>query len=134
MSLSSAGFFDGNDYLDYMESLHLPADKIAELGLEADLIPGDDKPGDYRAAGIEWVPIEPTVDLANVRNPSERALYYNTLEGQYYQYTESGGFMNADKNYVQKVLDEKAYINMPNQRYFNFLNPRTFRVGIKFSF
>ena len=37
-------------------------------------------------------------------------------------------------NYVEQVLDDKAYINMPNQRFFNFLDPRTIRVGVRFSF
>ena len=135
LSLSSGGFIDGTDYQNYMSSLHLPMDKLEEIGFENSMVPGSDKPGDYRAADVEWVPIETATDLAQISSPNTRALYYNTLEGAYYQYSdETGGFVEADQGYVDKVLDEKAYIDMPNQSYFNFLDPRTIRFGIRFSF
>ena len=56
-----------------------------------------------------------------------------TTLAKYYQYV-NGSFVDADSDKVKKVLDEKAYINMPDQRFFNFFNPRTFRFGIRFSF
>lgn len=135
LNINNAGFVDGNDYLDYMASLHLPADKLEEINLLNDRVPGHDKPGDYRDPGTDYVPIETTVDLAIINAPNERALYYNTSEGKYYQYeSNSDAFVEADKGYVKKVLDKKAYINMPNQRYFNFFNPRSIKFGIRFSF
>ena len=35
---------------------------------------------------------------------------------------------------MDKILKDKAYINMPNQTYFNFLNPRQIFFGIRTSF
>jgi hypothetical protein len=35
---------------------------------------------------------------------------------------------------MDKVLDEKAYIDNPNQTSFNFLNPRQWFVGVRISF
>ncbi len=132
-NIFNSGLIDGTDYLDYMASLHLPKGKLDEIGLLNSRVPGDDQPGDYRPAGVDYVPIEATTDLGTVSNPNGRALYYNTQEGKYYQYA-NGMFVEADKGYVNKVLDDKAYINMPNQKFFNFLDPRTIRFGIRFSF
>ena len=132
-NIFNSGLIDGNDYLDYMASLHLPADKLDEIGLLNSRIPGNDKPGDYRPADVKYVPIETTSDLGIVNNPNTRALYYNTTEKKYYQY-DGGSFVEANSGYVDRVLDEKAYINMPNQKFFNFLDPRTVRVGVRFSF
>ena len=33
----------------------------------------------------------------------------------------------------QKILDDKAYIDMPNNSSFDFLNPRQFYYGINIS-
>ncbi|WP_020402521.1 TonB-dependent receptor [Gracilimonas tropica] len=129
----NAGLIDGNDYLDYMGSLHLPKNKLEEIGLLNSRVPGSDKVGDYRPAGVEYVPIEATPDLNNIASPNGRALYYDTQSGVYYQY-QNGTFVEADNGYVNDVLDDKAYINMPNQEFFHFLDPRTIRFGIRFSF
>ncbi len=133
MDIRNMGSVDGVDFQAYMRSLHLPAEKWEEIGLLNSSVPGSDKPGDYRAPGVEFVPIEVTVDINNVSNPNTRALYYNSIEAKYYQFVD-GSFVEADQGFVNKVLDEKAYINMPNQRYFNFFNPRTYRLGVRFSF
>lgn len=133
MNINNMGSYDGNDYLDYMASLHLPADKLEEINLTNSRVPGKDRPGTYRPPGVEYVPIEVYTDLSGVDDPNGRALYYNPVEQKYYQY-ENGAFVDADKSYVDKVLKDKAYINMPKQRFFNFFDPRTFRFGIRFSF
>lgn len=133
MNIGNMGSVDGVDFQAYMRSLHLPADKWEEIGLLNSSVPGNDKPGDYRNPDVDFVPIEVTVDLNNVSNPNTRALYYNSIEAKYYQFVD-GGFVEADQGFVDEVLDEKAYINMPNQRYFNFFDPRTFRIGVRFSF
>lgn len=127
----NSGSVDGTDFLDYMGSLHLPKDVLEQIGLLNQRVPGNDQPGDYRPADVSYVPIE--VSTALPASGNTRALYYNTTEGKYYQW-DGSGFVDADSKYVNKVLDEKAYINMPNQRYFNFLDPRTIRFGIRFSF
>jgi hypothetical protein len=130
-SIFNSGLIDGNDYFDYMNSLHLSSDTWEEIGLENQRVSGSDQPGDYRPSDIEYVPIEVYTTLPNSGN--SRALYYNSLENKYYQW-DGNTFVDADGNYVDQVLDEKAYINMPNQRFFNFLDPRTIRFGVRFSF
>lgn len=127
----NSGSVTGNDYLDYMASLHLPSNKLEEIGLLGQRVPGSDRPGDYRPSDVTYVPIEVSVNLPTQGNT--RALYYNTSEAKYYQW-DGSGFVDADKSFVNKVLDEKAYINMPDQRFFNFLDPRTIRFGVRFSF
>jgi len=127
----NSGSIDGNDFLAYMASLHLPSDKLEEINLLNQRIPGDDKPGDYRPSDVTYVPIEISTTLPTQGN--DRALYYNTSEGKYYQWNGTG-FQDADGNFVDQVLDDKAYIDMPNQRFFNFLDPRTIRLGVRFSF
>ncbi len=133
LNINNMGAYDGNDYLDYMASLHLPADKLEEIDLTLSRVPGKDRPGTYRPPGVDYVPIEVYTDMAAVDDPNSTALYYNPVEKKYYQYA-NGVFFDADKRYVDKVLSDKAYINMPKQRFFNFFNPRTFRFGIRFSF
>lgn len=130
-SIFNSGLIDGNDYFDYMNSLHLSADTWDEIGLLNQRVSGSDQPGDYRPSGIEYVPIEVYTTLPSSGNT--RALYYNSLEDKYYQW-DGNGFVDADGNFVDKVLDDKAYINMPNQQFFNFLDPRTIRFGVRFSF
>tara|TARA_R110000868_G_scaffold410693_4_gene699796 strand:+ start:22556 stop:25693 length:3138 start_codon:yes stop_codon:yes gene_type:complete len=127
----NSGSVTGTDFLDYMESLHLPKDVLEEINLLNQRVPGDDKPGVYRPSDVTYVPIEVSVNLPNQGNT--RALYYNTSEAKYYQW-DGNAFVDADKGFVDKVLDDKAYINMPDQRYFNFLDPRTIRFGVRFSF
>lgn len=131
----NAGFVDGNDYLAYMGSLHLPLNKLEEINRQNVSVPGKDQPGDYRKLGVEYTPIQVTTDLNTVAsgNRDQRSLYYNSLEKKYYQY-RNGQFVDADQDFVNDVLENKAYINMPNQRFFNFFNPRTFRFGVRFSF
>lgn len=41
---------------------------------------------------------------------------------------------DPDKARKQRILDTKAYIDMPNLEYFNFLNPRDIYFGIKVNF
>lgn len=127
----NSGSINGTDFLDYMASLHLPKDVLEEINLLKQRVPGNDRPGDYRPSDVTYVPIEVSVDLPAQGNT--RALYYNSTEGKYYQW-DGSGFVDADGKFVDRVLDDKAYINMPNQRYFNFLDPRTIRLGVRFSF
>ena len=40
----------------------------------------------------------------------------------------------VDQGTLDQVMDDKAYIDMPNQEAFTFLNPRNIFYGIRFSF
>lgn len=130
---TNAGFVDGQDYRNYMESLHLPESVVSTYTNADNVLTGNDRPGDYRDFGIDYVPIETTSNLANVQDASGRALYWVSGENQFYQFVD-GEFVNADMDFVNQVLDDKAYINMPNQNFFTFFNPRAFQFGIKVSF
>ncbi|HAB54530.1 MAG TPA: TonB-dependent receptor [Ignavibacteriales bacterium] len=90
------GFVDGNDYIAYMKSLHLPAEIGDPLGYGN--IPGEDQPGDYRTG--PYIPWDP----------------------------------NASDSQKEEWKENKSYIDMPNQEYFTFLNPRDVFLGLKLSF
>ncbi|WP_397547988.1 carboxypeptidase-like regulatory domain-containing protein [Rhodothermus marinus] len=129
-----SGFTGADDLLDYMKSLHLPANTFE--GLENppyQFIPGNDQPGDYRKPGVEFVPIEvcPPAGCQPVGDEPTRPLYYQ--DGTYYSYTGSE-FVEADPDFVKKVLDNKAYIDMPNADYLTFFNPRRVYFGLRISF
>lgn len=129
-NFSRFGYTDGKDYENYMKSLHLPA----EIGdpLNYGNIAGDDQPGEVRADGVAYYPIVSTT-IASVTNPQTTAIYFDQATKAYYEY-RNGTFAKADPTRLQKVLDDKAYIDMPNMDYFVFLNPRDIYWGLKISF
>lgn len=131
--LTSYGYVDGNDYLSYMRSLHLPKKTLEPLQGSYLSVPGSDRPGDYRKAGVEYYPIVATKQLTSIKSPSQRPLYYDLNTEEYYIY-DGTDFLVAEKSVVDKVLKDKAYIDMPNQTFFNFLDPRTFRLGFRLTF
>jgi hypothetical protein len=126
--MSGAGFYDSYDYQYYMESLHLPASK------DYDNIVGNDRPGDFRKKGVDFQPIEQVGNTADLVNPNLRVIYYERNSGKYMSYTEENGWAEVNKGKMQQVLDDKAYIDMPNQSSFSFLNPRQWFFGLKVSF
>jgi len=127
--LSGAGFYDVNDFEDYMRSLHLPDSQ------DYDNIVGEDRIGDYRKDGVTFQPIEPvgavSEMLAEDINP--RVIYYDRGSGKYMNYINDT-WSEVGKSRLDKILDEKAYLDMPNQTSFNFLNPRQIFFGIRTSF
>ncbi len=129
-NFSRYGYTDGKDYENYMKSLHLPADIGDPLNYGN--IPGDDQPGDVRADGVAYQPIVSTT-LSSVTTPQPTAIYYDQLTKDYYEY-RNGAFAKADPGRLQQVLNDKAYIDMPNMDYFVFLNPRDIFWGLKISF
>ena len=126
----------------YMESLHLPREVYENKNGEIaegvpQFIPGNDRPGDYREPGAEFVPIVITNELESVDSPSRRPLYYlrsgQEADGEYYWYRD-GEFQKADGSFVNGVLDDKAYIDMPAVEWTRFLNPRQVLFGLRLSF
>jgi hypothetical protein len=57
-------------------------------------------------------------------------IYYERASESYVVY-RNGAWQAADASRVAEVLDTKAYIDMPNQRFLNFLSPRDIFVGIR---
>lgn len=131
--MTQNGFVDGDDYNFYMRSLHLPAKKLEPLKGSYLSVPGNDKPGDFRQSNVPFQPIVAVVALANVTNPHERPLYFNSADDTYYQW-RNGGWVQADKDFVRKVLDDKAYIDMPNLNSLTFFNPRNVIFGVRITF
>ena len=125
-------FVGNNDEMNYMESLMLPFGTLSDDERGKDLY-GNDQPGDFRKPGVAYVPI--IIGELPESATSEHPLYYVPGEDQYYQWNAgSGTFAIANQGRVNQVIDDKAYINMPNQTYFTFLNPRNVFFGIRLSF
>ena len=114
-----------------MKSLHLPADIGDELAYGN--IPGDDGPGDVRKQGVEYVPMEWTATIDNISDPKARAIYYAADTKKYMQYSDNE-WAEVSKSKLNQVLDDKAYIDMPNQTYYTFLNPRSLFFGITLNY
>ncbi len=120
--------------LNYRKSLHLPESDAYNN------IPGDDKFGAYREPGVAWQPMENGVDLNSVPN-STRAWYYEESSGKYYRYINDLTIPNVhdrwtvvEQKEVDRALEDKAYIDMPNPSTFWFLNPRAITFGVRLSF
>ena len=125
MSLSS--FFNNQDLEDYWDSLHLP-----ESDAYSNIV-GKDRYGEYRHPDVEYQPIIQVASVEGITDPGERPFYYESTTGQYLQF-RNDAWQQVDSGALEKVLDEKAYINMPNQTSFSFLNPRDIYFGIRTSF
>ena len=114
----------------YMTSLHLPKSDAYPN------IPGNDKVGDYREPGTEFQPLIGVDVWDPTQPPSQdlaRAWYYEISTGVYREYV-NGGWKQVEQNRVDKMIEDKAYIDMPNASTFWFLNPRRFFFGLRFSF
>ncbi|MFQ6678011.1 MAG: carboxypeptidase regulatory-like domain-containing protein [Fidelibacterota bacterium] len=127
---SANSFENKDDYEYYMKSLHLPA-SIGDK-LRYGNIPGDDRPGEVRPDDVAFVPIESYPRLDNVTG-NDRALYWDQSQEEYFQY-QDGVWVEADRSFVKQVLKDKAYIDMPNQTYYTFLNPRDIFIGLNISY
>ncbi len=134
--MTSYGFVNNADYVAYMKSLHLPGEFTSYY---KDNIEGNDRPGDYRAAGVAFQPmvrlLSSTELPANVADPTNtRPFYYLADQNVYVQYDAASSTWKAvDSATLNKVLNNKAYIDMPNQDWANFLNPRMVYFGLKLS-
>ena len=139
------------DWQFYMASLHLPEDTFGEFDPTYAFIPGNDSPGAFRDYGTEFVPIEIvnaasqlpenglpgdaeiTAGLPTGLESDRRVLWYVQETGQYHEY-QNGNWAQANQDFVNEVLDNKLYIDMPNNDFIWFLNPRRVNLGLRFSF
>jgi hypothetical protein len=115
---------------NYLTSLHLPSSPAYPN------IVGDDKVGDYRKPGVEWQPMEQVSQVNAAQPPAankSRAIYFEMSSGKYWWY-QNGAWSQVPQSKIDQVLDDKAYINMPNQSTFWFLDPRNYFYGVTFSF
>ena len=139
------------DWEFYLSSLHLPEDTFGEFEPTYAFIPGNDSPGTFRDYGTEFVPIEIvnavselpasglpgdaeiTAGLPTGLESDRRVLWYVQEAGQYHEY-QNGTWAQANQDFVNEVLDNKLYIDMPNNDFIWFLNPRRVNLGLRFSF
>ena len=120
------GAVDGNDRNAYLASLHFPASNNYSN------IPGSDVVGDYRPVGVAFQPLVPIPSRDNLGNPDSNTIYYESGTESYIVFRD-GSWVGADPGRVSEVLETKAYIDMPNQGYLNFLNPRDVFFGVRIS-
>ncbi|MCY4159449.1 MAG: carboxypeptidase-like regulatory domain-containing protein, partial [Bacteroidetes bacterium] len=143
----TTGFHRENrDFDRYMWSLHLPedvfdqmnrvdetlsyAEKAASGGLPYLWVPGNDRPGVFRDLDVPFQPIEPIVSLDEVTEPNTVAWYW-AADTQTYSRWDGSSWTEVPSNEVNQMLDDKAYIDMPNIRFNTFLNTRRITLGIR---
>lgn len=124
------GFVNGTDFTSYMSSLHLPESP------DYPNIPGGDQPGDYREPGVAFQPMSgiqsrTIFNSANVPDPN---IIYYEFESESYIEFASGAWQPVEGDRLEQVLDDKAYIDMPNMPFLSFLSPRDVYFGLRFSF
>ncbi len=130
--LSGESFSNSStDFTDYMASLHLPSSPA----YNTTNIPGSDRVGDYRMNGADYQPVlfSGNVLGMSVGSIDPTVIYWDKPTGKYMQYV-GGSWQQVATGRMQKILDDKAYIDMPNISAFDFLNPRQFYFGINLSF
>ncbi|NQV13930.1 carboxypeptidase-like regulatory domain-containing protein [bacterium] len=132
---STYGFYDSHDYDFYMGSLLLPMEKLEEAGLNVFKgIAHGDNPGDVRPDDVEFVPLEWVGDITKITDPEERPIYYDAVTESYHQYDRNTGWSAVNQSYLDQVVEDKAYIDMPNQSSFIFLSPRDIFFGLNISY
>lgn len=115
---------------DYMKSLHFPKSK------DYPNMVGDDKVGDYRTLGVEFQPMQNGVPFGSAGKA--RLIYYDNNDrsqtyGKYFEYMNNQ-WSQVDQNRIDKIISDKAYIDMPNASTYWFLDPRKIYFGLKLSF
>jgi len=128
---SNYSFYGQFDRYDYFYSLHLPKGKYESLAYNG--IPGEDQPGDYRKTGVVFQPMQWISSRNDMAEPDPLVVYYDGSSGTYWQYVNSD-WAQVSGSKLDKLLDDKAYIDMPNQTYFTFLNPRSIFFGIQLNY
>lgn len=130
--LSSNGFVNTEDYQNYLKSLHFSEDIAKDFTY--DNVPGDDQLGDYRLNGSAYTPIVAVKNLDNVgaNDIFQNTIYYEARTKDYYE-NNGEGWVKVDKARIDKIHEDKSYIDMPNISYFTFLNPRDIYWGIRFN-
>jgi hypothetical protein len=126
--MSFAGFVDGSDRDAYLRSLHLPDSP------DYNNIIGNDKVGTYRHPSVDYQPmrgISSTAVFGQENRPSPNVIYRDFATDRWLVF-QDGTWHDADPARVDQVLSSRAYIDMPNQAFLTFLNPRDIRFGIRF--
>ncbi|MBL7067405.1 MAG: TonB-dependent receptor [Candidatus Marinimicrobia bacterium] len=156
--LSYVGFFDNRDYLSYMASLHFDWEEGIQKGSDRIGVYREDNVDFVAMRDISYSPTD-LLDLGYLTSGEYGAVYQ--YEGypiigvqtdedgkitayefdetatvkEYYGYNYgSDGWNVLSKSEYNKLLDNKAYIDMPNIKALTFLYPREIKFGIKIVF
>lgn len=127
--LSMAGFYNADDQLAYYQSLHLPESSAYQN------IVGNDLIGDFRDDDIEFQPIVQVSFLEGLGEADIRteAIYLETSTNTYQEFVD-GTWVEVTQSIMDDIFSTNAYIDMPNQTSFNFLNPRNLFIGLRISY
>ncbi len=106
-------FIDSQDYLDYMKSLHLPEDAFADFPKGPDGKPKTGYSNWKEGAGFVF--------------GEDRPGDYRV--GPYIPWDD-----NASESQKEEWRKNKSYIDMPNQEYLTFLNPRDIFWGVRVNY
>lgn len=136
--LQESGFSDANDRYNYMRSLHLSryeGDEFASKEEYEDMgfFAGDDRPGDYRKSDVTYQPIEQVSVAADLKDPNSKVIYFDSSTRKFMNYVD-GVWSEVSQSKMDQVLDDKAYINMPDRGFLTFFNPRAITFGIELTF
>jgi outer membrane receptor protein involved in Fe transport len=120
---------------DYMASLHFPKSTAYTN------IPGDDKVGAYRKPGVEYQPMEYQKEINKNKAGKAYLIIFEGNSNEYWQYVNDPTITNirdrwkpVDQARINQINNDKAYIDMPNQSTWWFLDPRRITFGLKLSF
>jgi hypothetical protein len=118
-----------------MASLHFPKSTAYTN------IPGDDKVGAYRKPGVEYQPMEYQKEINKNKAGKAYLIIFEGNSNEYWQYVNDPTITNirdrwkpVDQARINQINNDKAYIDMPNQSTWWFLDPRRITFGLKLSF
>ena len=113
----------------YFQSLHLPESSAYQN------IIGSDRIGEFRDDGVEFQPIVQVsfLDGLGESDIREEAIYFESSTDTYQEY-EAGAWVEVHQSKMGNIFETNAYIDMPNQTSFNFLNPRNIFMGLRISY
>ncbi|MFH1851934.1 MAG: TonB-dependent receptor [Candidatus Neomarinimicrobiota bacterium] len=132
LSMAALGdqYLSPGDYTKYVESLQFPKKVYDELGQPH--IAGEDRLGAYRPTDVEYQELLYVYNRDAVTDPE--TIYYVGEVDKWLQLNAAGNAEEVSKSKINKLLDNKAYIDNPNIESLMFLNPRNFYFGLKLSY
>ncbi len=134
--LSYTGFVGSRDWVAYRTSLHLPWEEGVEKG--------DDHLGAYRSWDTEYRRMSSADSLnswlsgisdGTVTTPlASDVVWVQDVDGYYRWDAATQTEVQMSQNEIDELIENKAYIDMPNIRSMSFLNPRQITLGIRIKF
>jgi len=126
--LSSTGFSDSRDSRDYYNSLRLPWEEGTNKG--------NDLRGEYREWDVEYrefVTVEALTDMQGT--PASHQIYWESSSDTYFEWDDdTNDWSTMSQSTIDMLVEDKAYIDMPNIRSMTFLTPRQITLGIRIKF